>query len=204
MKAILLIFGIFLISFASALSLYSGESYTWDFGDDVFVNYSITGNTYDLEGLNFTNTTNTLTLNIAHNYKPDSWTITITTSEKVITEEVKPSRRSGGSGGACTTKWTCTEWSSCENEVQTRICSYPAGWCKPTLKKPEEAKYCVAETTGGTDEPPTEEPPEEEYSRLLIFSILFLLGIILLIIGIGILIQKKIKKKAQEKQEKKE
>lgn len=54
--------------------------------------------------------------------------------------------QSSESGGRCNTQWTCTEWSSCNNGIQTRICSYPQKSCKPTNAKPIEFRTCVAES----------------------------------------------------------
>lgn len=48
-----------------------------------------------------------------------------------------------GGGGYCTTDWSCTEWTSCENGVQTRTCSYPENFCAPEYDKPIESTSCV-------------------------------------------------------------
>jgi hypothetical protein len=49
------------------------------------------------------------------------------------------------SGGACTTSWTCSNWTSCVNGSETRTCSYPANYCKPTSLKPNETQSCIIE-----------------------------------------------------------
>ncbi len=50
---------------------------------------------------------------------------------------------SGGGGGSCKTKWTCSEWKECVNNIQSRTCSYPTNFCKPLTKKPAESQACV-------------------------------------------------------------
>ncbi len=49
----------------------------------------------------------------------------------------------GGSGGYCSTKWECTDWSSCDNGTQTRTCSYRSTFCAPVALKPLESQSCV-------------------------------------------------------------
>jgi len=74
---------------------------------------------------------------------------------------------SGGGAGACLTKWDCTEWGECVNNLQTRTCSYPKNNCKPTAKKPIEIQECISETAfSGTNEreitPETPKTPIQE------------------------------------------
>lgn len=54
-------------------------------------------------------------------------------------------RTSGYTGGYCTTQWTCSEWSSCVDGVQTRTCVYPSNFCTPLSEKPIEQVSCVVE-----------------------------------------------------------
>ncbi|MBU2576291.1 MAG: right-handed parallel beta-helix repeat-containing protein [Nanoarchaeota archaeon] len=62
---------------------------------------------------------------------------------------------SGSSGGSsCGTSWTCSEWSECSNELQTRTCSYPDNYCTPTRAKPDEEQSCVEEVIFLEDEEP--------------------------------------------------
>lgn len=60
----------------------------------------------------------------------------------------------GSSSGICRTEWTCTEWSECDNLIQTRFCSYPPRFCKPNQPKPAEIQNCTIE------EKSSEEPEE--------------------------------------------
>jgi hypothetical protein len=53
------------------------------------------------------------------------------------------SSSSGGSGG-CITNWTCTEWSSCSDGVQTRTCAKLRSACYAGIK-PVENQTCTAE-----------------------------------------------------------
>jgi len=46
-------------------------------------------------------------------------------------------------GGLCHTNWTCTSWSSCVNESQTRTCAKVLGYCFAG-DKPAESQSCAA------------------------------------------------------------
>jgi len=74
----------------------------------------------------------------------------------------------GGGGSSCQTKWTCAEWKECTNNIQTRVCSYPANFCKPLIKKPAESQSCVPEENIPSlpiyTEEVTQPIPEEEES----------------------------------------
>jgi hypothetical protein len=60
------------------------------------------------------------------------------------------SSSSSGSGsrgtGYCATEWTCSEWSTCSNNIQTRTCSYPSNFCTPRNAKPSETQTCISGT----------------------------------------------------------
>ncbi len=75
----------------------------------------------------------------------------------------------GGGSGGCITKWECTEWSECENSIQTRTCSYPEKNCKPYAKKPVEVQNCampfVQETSSSVQQNEEIAEPVEEESR---------------------------------------
>jgi uncharacterized membrane protein YgcG len=59
---------------------------------------------------------------------------------------------SSSSGGSiCTTTWTCSEWSECSGNTQSRTCSYGLNFCKPQNSKPAETQSCtVPLATGNT------------------------------------------------------
>lgn len=51
----------------------------------------------------------------------------------------------GGTGGGstiCRTEWSCSEWSSCVNGLQTRTCSFPENFCEPLTERPIEQQSC--------------------------------------------------------------
>ncbi len=85
------------------------------------------------------------------------------TGFSVYTSQETPTRSTssggGGGGSSCTTTWTCTEWSSCVNSVQTRSCSKKAGYCNTLVAKPAESQSCISsqqiasvpEVSGGSD-----------------------------------------------------
>ena len=52
-------------------------------------------------------------------------------------------RSSGGGGSSCSTRWTCTEWTTCSPAGdQKRVCSYPTNFCTPVITKPVEIQTC--------------------------------------------------------------
>jgi hypothetical protein len=70
------------------------------------------------------------------------------------------STTTGTGGRYCTTQWTCSAWSACEEGFQTRTCSYPINFCEPTTEKPTERMACTNEEMPvyyGNDTPETEE-----------------------------------------------
>lgn len=74
----------------------------------------------------------------------------------------------GGGGGSsmCLTKWNCSEWSECNNNTQTRKCSYETGKCKPEVSKPIESQSC-AETQGNESITNQTIPPKNSFNDLL-------------------------------------
>jgi hypothetical protein len=47
----------------------------------------------------------------------------------------------GGGYYGCTENWICSEWSSCENKIQTRTCT-DSGNCGTAISKPSETQSC--------------------------------------------------------------
>jgi hypothetical protein len=115
---------------------------------------------------------------------------------------------SGGGGGSCATKWNCSQWGECTNNVQSRTCSYPEKYCKPLTKKPAESQACIVgesminepeyyteEIITPEETPTPEEPsngpgslitgasviPESNFSSdsALLVSSLFLMGLVI-------------------------
>ena len=84
-----------LIIIGLASAIFSGETYTNDFGYEI-INCSIINNTYDLEGLNLTWGGSIVTINISINYQPDNFTLSCWINQSYEIVEVKKS--SGGWG----------------------------------------------------------------------------------------------------------
>jgi len=57
-------------------------------------------------------------------------------------ETPKESFSSSG-GSSCTTNWTCTEWSLCIGNMQTRTCTKAKEYCNAIAIKPEEKQSCI-------------------------------------------------------------
>ncbi len=68
-------------------------------------------------------------------------TTTTTTTTTSTTTTTLPS---------CTEKWTCTDWSSCSNNLQTRTCTDENN-CGTDLYKPFESQPCSSEASTGFD-----------------------------------------------------
>jgi len=96
-KILAIIFGIALISLASAL--YSGECMEVDLSgleNLENLNYDVVGNESDLEGLTIDLNGTTANICTVKNYKPDSFTIIFFSNEKEIVHHYS----SGGGGGS--------------------------------------------------------------------------------------------------------
>ena len=109
---------------------------------------------------------------------------------------------SSGGWSGCKTNWTCTAWTECSSGTQTRTCSYPTNFCKPTTAKPIESQSCGAglNTTGTTNEGTTSTTGTDgvattdagEKSNVWIWIVL---GILVLAIMIGAVLYDRNKKK---------
>jgi hypothetical protein len=107
-------------------------------------------------------------------------------------------------GGYCTTEWTCSEWSACENGAQTRTCNYPINFCAPRTEKPIESVTCVVDEMPvyyGDDTPETEEGFFSLMTGFVVGNLLenpvnIGLGILVLLIIIALLIVITKKRKA--------
>jgi hypothetical protein len=52
----------------------------------------------------------------------------------------------GGGGGGCLTEWECSEWSNCESNQKTRVCSKKRASCSVNVAKPVEVRTCSNES----------------------------------------------------------
>lgn len=51
---------------------------------------------------------------------------------------------SGGSSSSCTDTWSCSDWSECSNDLQTRTCT-KTNSCSRETNKPTESQSCTTE-----------------------------------------------------------
>ena len=71
-------------------------------------------------------------------------------------------RRTGGSGtDYCETSWVCTQWSVCENGIQTRTCEKEEPRCIALEEKPSESNTCTIEPTTQTTQTTVTPIPQE-------------------------------------------
>ncbi len=92
--------------------------------------------------------------------------LALRTSSVPQTSIIEVASGGGGGGGGCITEWECSEWGVCENNIQTRVCSYPEGHCEPYADKPLESQACAMPFEGVSEssvqEPEGVEPVTEE------------------------------------------
>ena len=164
---IAIMFGIVLISLASAETIYSGETVYYDFTNEVDVIQSITwevvNNTYDLEGLTITTNLTGAIVSIDPLFKPDNFTIIFNITGK---NEVPSDCPSCGSGG--------TRYKDRDIIIEKEV---------------EKIVY-VNQTEEEPIDLTTDEKPKISLSILIIFSVGFIILIILIIKTIKRIIKK--------------
>ena len=90
-----IICGIFFISMISAIDLTAGECSTIEFPNTNNVNIEIIGNSFDMDGFNWSKNGTTIEYCFSLDYKPDNFTIRWFNDEEVYVEE--PHQGGGGS-----------------------------------------------------------------------------------------------------------
>ncbi len=90
-----IICGIFFLSMISAINLTAGECSTIEFPNEDNVNIEIIGNSFDMEGFNWSKNGTTIEYCFSLDYKPDNFTIRWFNEEEVYVEE--PHQGGGGS-----------------------------------------------------------------------------------------------------------
>jgi hypothetical protein len=169
-----MILGIILIASASATIAGTCESFTFQTN---ILNYTVSGNSSDTNGMNVSLSNNLITICFVPNYKIDSFTLTFY-SDIIPIEST--TYKSNFGGGGCLTNYTCSDWSVCSNNLQTRTCSKDA-WkgIKDCYARPVSlSQNCTNEII---PEPPINQTvvPQEVKKENNLFKVL----IVLLIIG---------------------
>ena len=84
---LLVILIIAVLGLASAITIYSGESYSFE--SEEFEYYTVIGNSSNMEGMNISWENGNTTINFAYNYAPDNFTLVFfNQEEKIITKYV--------------------------------------------------------------------------------------------------------------------
>ncbi|MEE9525615.1 MAG: hypothetical protein V3V78_03360, partial [Candidatus Woesearchaeota archaeon] len=141
----------------------------------VTFNYNVSNNvtncslvingTVDQTNTNITpNTTETFTKTLANG--DYNWSVECTNPDNSTNSSITwdftldytaPVKKSGGGGGSssapviveeCLESWTCTSWSDCANDQQTRLC-FDFNECGTETLKPEEIRSCEANQNNG-------------------------------------------------------
>ena len=129
------------VDLSSDLNVYENSTlndsltYLWNFGDSTASTTANALHTYSSAG------TFTVILTVTDKFNESnskSMTITLTAQPSVSSYS-----SSGGSGGSCLPRWTCTEWSACSIEgKQTRTCTDSLR-CGVSTGKPTETQTCT-------------------------------------------------------------
>jgi len=166
--------GLFLLVSVSALSISAGETIYRDLQGEIedlqSFECTLTAQTYDLNGTNFTMNSTGWILSLDLGFKPDNLTVDcLLNGQRWVSS-------GGGSGGSSTTipktynDYVCSEWSECSELGQRRICTINGTSEKPvnmitwrTCEMPIE-KTC--EELGNCPiEEPVEEPEEKGFLK---------------------------------------
>lgn len=211
MKQIIpIILGIVLISLASAVTIYSGECSSIEFSNIDPVNWSVEGNSSDMEGFSFNKTGTNITYCFHLLYKPDNFTLTFYNYQYI--EESIPSNGGSSRGrGICFRGYVISNWSECKEGIvcntnnlsdcvgdghwtQTR--EVKKDWKKCYLKrqeKPIDIQSCeIIVDDGDADD----EIPDEKESNIF-WRIILVILLLLIIITIKFVVYV-IKKKKQK------
>jgi len=93
--------GIFLISLTSAITIYSGEFYSFE--SEQFDYYTIAGNSSDMDGMNISYENGNTTISFSKYFASDSFTLIFFNKEKEIIKEIPSDCPSCGSSGGSNT-----------------------------------------------------------------------------------------------------
>ena len=72
-----------------------------------------------------------------------------------VTSSVISQQESSSTGGGCLTNWSCSSWSGCINDIQTRNCTKIKNYCYAGTK-PNETKTCTILPALKTEKKPEE------------------------------------------------
>jgi magnesium-transporting ATPase (P-type) len=152
-------------------ALYSGESLNYPF-DGGIINCSITGNNYNLDGLNLTWEGSIATIKTVINYQPDNFTLICWINKSSTVEEVITPVHHGGGGGSYIKPKNITNNSQQGNNsisnIETSNTSFftPADNTLPPINNTEQT------------------PLIKELKKGFNFLLWFIVGIVVLIVGV--------------------
>jgi hypothetical protein len=124
------------IKLVSGLNL--GYGYGYGYGYSYGYRNGYTGTFLYNITLDTTNSTignHTIQLKLSADNNPtQSNIVTITVQSPQSTE----TQTTYGGGSYCSTQYTCSQWTACINNTQTRTCNYNTNFCTPSSQKPLE------------------------------------------------------------------
>ena len=190
MKNQILVSALILLSLSFVFAIYAGECDTIEFPNTDDVEWTVTGNSSDIEGFSFTKNGTIITYCFDVMFKQDNFTLTFYNYQQVTVDAGTSSSR-GGSGGGCTYNknydWNCSEWGECIDETQIRICKNRNN-CGNFYGKPNETQFClvpIIQNDTDVDDTNVDEPEPVESEWLWIeitfFILLIVCGLFLLI-----------------------
>jgi hypothetical protein len=113
------------------------------------------------------------------------------------TTTTTPVATSSSGGGGCFTNWTCSDWTSCSNNVQTRTCSKVKSYCyagtEPALTQSCTSAAAGTTPTAGTT--PVNEETKEGITAKVSSSVWVWAVVIVLVVFVGFIVSYVIKKK---------
>jgi len=173
----------------NAIGIISGIDYTFQVDTTNTLYWDVVGNFSNMEGLNviqdkYSNYSN-ITIVTHPLFMSDDFTIILFDREKEVV--IKHHHSGGGCKYNLNYDWECSEWSSCDNNNQTRKCNKRNN-CGNTYGKPIETRLCIDEPLeedlqiNTLGEELEDEEEDEDDERVIPLWIFILIGLLILMI----------------------
>ena len=130
---------IFILGITSAETIYAGGCNSLEFPNTDPIEWSVEGNSSDMEGFSYNKIGTNITYCFHPLYKPDNFILTFYNYQYI---EERQSRGGGGCRYDEDYDWNCSEWGDCINETQARICKEYNN-CGSVYGRPNITRGCV-------------------------------------------------------------
>jgi len=132
--------GMFLLSLTSAM--FAGECSSIEFPNADPVNWSVEGNSSNLDGFSFTKEGTNITYCFHPLYKPDNFTITFYNYQSLEIHSGSSSKSYSKVLDNCKTDWVCSNWTICDGEYKYRTCEKMHLVCEARTEMPIIKEFC--------------------------------------------------------------